>query len=57
MGTATALVPTTVLRIQKGTMMRTLREQSTLSDRFIAAHARSQHPDRRGPHRSAVQLE
>jgi CRP/FNR family transcriptional regulator, cyclic AMP receptor protein len=36
MGTATALVPTTVLRIQKGAMMRTLHEQSALSDRFIA---------------------
>ena len=36
MGTATALVPTTVLRIQKGTMMRTLHVQSALSDRFIA---------------------
>jgi len=35
-GTATALVPTTVLRIQKGAMMRTLHEQSALSDRFIA---------------------
>jgi CRP/FNR family cyclic AMP-dependent transcriptional regulator len=36
MGTATALVPTIVLRIQKGAMMRTLHEQSALSDRFIA---------------------
>ena len=36
MGTATALVPTTVLRIQKREMMRTLHAQSTLSDRFIA---------------------
>ena len=36
MGTATALVPTTVLRIQKSAMMRTLHEQSELSDRFIA---------------------
>jgi CRP-like cAMP-binding protein len=36
MGTATALVPTTVLRIQKRAMMRTLHEQSALSDRFIA---------------------
>ena len=36
MGTATALVPTTVLRIQKREMMRTLHEQSALSDRFIA---------------------
>jgi len=36
MGTATALVPTTVLRIQKGAMMRSLHEQSALSDRFIA---------------------
>ena len=36
MGTATALVPTSVLRIQKGAMMRTLHEQSALSDRFIA---------------------
>jgi CRP-like cAMP-binding protein len=35
-GTATALVPTTVLRIQKRAMMRTLHEQSALSDRFIA---------------------
>ena len=36
MGTATALVPTTVLRIQKRAMMRGLHEQSALSDRFIA---------------------
>jgi CRP/FNR family transcriptional regulator, cyclic AMP receptor protein len=36
MGTATALVPTTVLRIQKREMMRTLHAQSALSDRFIA---------------------
>ena len=36
MGTATALVPTTVLRIQKAAMMRSLHEQSALSDRFIA---------------------
>lgn len=36
MGTATALVPTTVLRIQKGAMMRGLHEQSALSERFIA---------------------
>jgi CRP-like cAMP-binding protein len=36
MGTATALVPTTVLRIQKREMMRTLHEQPALSDRFIA---------------------
>ncbi len=35
-GTATALVPTTVLRIQKGAMMRTLHQQSALSDRFIS---------------------
>jgi CRP-like cAMP-binding protein len=36
MGTATALVPTTVWRIQKREMLRTLHEQSALSDRFIA---------------------
>jgi CRP-like cAMP-binding protein len=36
MGTATALVPTTVLRIQKAAMMRSLHEQSALADRFIA---------------------
>lgn len=36
MGTATALVPTTVLRIHKREMVRTLHEQSALSDRFIA---------------------
>ena len=35
-GTATALVPTTVLRIQKRAMMRSLHEQSALSDRFIS---------------------
>jgi CRP/FNR family cyclic AMP-dependent transcriptional regulator len=35
-GSATALVPTSVLRIQKSTMMRTMHEQSALSDRFIA---------------------
>jgi CRP-like cAMP-binding protein len=36
MSTATALVPTTVLRIHKRDMMRTLHEQSALSNRFIA---------------------
>jgi CRP/FNR family cyclic AMP-dependent transcriptional regulator len=36
MGTATAVVPTTVLRIQKGEMIRTLHEQPAFSDRFIA---------------------
>ena len=36
MATATALVATTVLRNQKREMMRTLHEQSALSDRFIA---------------------
>ena len=36
MATATALVPTTVLKIHKREMMRTLHEQSALSDRFIA---------------------
>jgi len=35
MGTATALGSTTVLRIGKDEMMRTLHEQSALSDRFI----------------------
>jgi CRP/FNR family cyclic AMP-dependent transcriptional regulator len=35
MGTATALGPTIALRIQKREMMRTLHEQSALSDRFI----------------------
>jgi CRP/FNR family cyclic AMP-dependent transcriptional regulator len=36
MGTATALVPTTLLRIQKTEMIRTLHDQPALSDRFIA---------------------
>jgi CRP/FNR family transcriptional regulator, cyclic AMP receptor protein len=36
MGTATTLSQTVVLRIQKRTMMRTLHEQSGLSDRFIS---------------------
>ena len=36
MGTATAVVPTTVLRIQKREMIRTLHEQPEFSDRFIA---------------------
>ena len=35
MGTATAVVPTTVLRIQKREMTRTLHEQPEFSDRFI----------------------
>jgi CRP-like cAMP-binding protein len=34
-GTATAVVPTTVLRIAKAEMVRTLHEQSGFSDRFI----------------------
>ena len=36
MGSATAMIATTLLRIPKREMMRTLHEQSTLSDRFIA---------------------
>jgi CRP/FNR family transcriptional regulator, cyclic AMP receptor protein len=36
MGTATAVMPTTVLRIQKREMIRTLHEQPEFSDRFIA---------------------
>lgn len=36
MGTATAIGPVTVLRIGRDEMMRTLHEQSALSDRFIA---------------------
>jgi CRP/FNR family cyclic AMP-dependent transcriptional regulator len=36
MGAATAVVPTTVLRIQKREMIRTLHEQSEFSDRFLA---------------------
>ncbi len=36
MGSATAITATTALRIPKREMMRTLHEQSTLSDRFIA---------------------
>ena len=36
MGTATTMTPTTLLRIPKREMIRTLHEQSGLSDRFIA---------------------
>ena len=36
MGSATALMATTVLRIPKREMMRTLHEQPALSDRFIS---------------------
>jgi CRP/FNR family transcriptional regulator, cyclic AMP receptor protein len=36
MGTATAVVPTTVLRIQKREMVRTLHEQPEFSNRFLA---------------------
>jgi len=36
MGSATAITATTVLRISKREMMRTLHEQHELSDRFIA---------------------
>jgi CRP/FNR family cyclic AMP-dependent transcriptional regulator len=36
MGTATTVLPTTVLRIPKRDMMRTLHEQPEFSDRFIA---------------------
>ena len=35
MGSATAMVATTVLRVSKREMMRTLHDQSALSDRFI----------------------
>ena len=36
MGTATAVMPTTVMRIQRREMVRTLHEQPEFSDRFIA---------------------
>jgi CRP/FNR family transcriptional regulator, cyclic AMP receptor protein len=36
MGTATAIIPTTVLRIHKREMIRTLHEQPEFSDRFSA---------------------
>ena len=36
MGTATAVVPTTVLRIQKREMTRTLHDEPEFSDRFIS---------------------
>jgi CRP/FNR family transcriptional regulator, cyclic AMP receptor protein len=36
MATATAVVPTSILFIEKNEMMRVLREEHTLSDRFIA---------------------
>jgi CRP-like cAMP-binding protein len=36
MGTAAAVVPTTVLRISKREMVRTLHEEQEFSDRFIA---------------------
>jgi CRP/FNR family transcriptional regulator, cyclic AMP receptor protein len=36
MGTATAIVPTTVLLIEKSEMIRVLHEEHELSDRFIA---------------------
>ena len=36
MGTAAAVVPTTVLRIPKGEMIRLLHEHSEFSDRFIS---------------------
>ena len=36
MGTATAVVPTTVLRIQKPEMARTLNKQTAFAERFIA---------------------
>jgi CRP-like cAMP-binding protein len=35
MGSATAVVPTTVLRVTRREMIRTLHDQSALSDRFI----------------------
>ena len=35
MGSATAILPTTVLRVTRREMMRTLHDQSALSDRFI----------------------
>ena len=35
-GTATATMPTTVLIIEKGVMLRLLREEPTLSERFIS---------------------
>jgi CRP-like cAMP-binding protein len=36
MSTASAMVPTTVLTVQKRRMMKVLHEQASLSDRFIS---------------------
>ena len=36
MGSATAIIPSTILIIEKGEMVRLLHEQSDLSDRFLA---------------------
>jgi CRP-like cAMP-binding protein len=57
MGTAAPLVPTSVLQIHKREMMRTLHEQSALSDRIYRAHTRPKYPDRGAPRRSALQFE
>ena len=57
MGSATAITATTVLRIAKREMMRTLHEQHDAVRSLHRAHAGAQHPHRRGPRRSAVQLE
>ncbi len=55
MGTATAVVPTKVLRIQKREMIRTLHQE--LSDRFLAHMLVRNIRIEERPRRSAVQLE
>ena len=54
MGTATAILPTSVLSIDKEEMMRVLRTEHALSDRFIAHILTRNIRNRRGPCRSTL---
>ena len=54
--TATAMTATEVLVVAKAQMIRLLRTQPAVADRFIAAHPRAQYPPRSRPDRSAPPL-
>jgi len=55
-GTATAIVPTTVLIIGKDEMVRALHAENELFRPFHHVHAGKEQPSRGGPNRSALQL-
>ena len=57
MATATALTPTTILILDKQEMTERLHDNVRVLGSLPVPHALEEHPHRRGPRRSAVQLE